>query len=271
MSARQWDARIERAHELEAKYPFAAEGLRFYQRVAASQKSLYDHLASRFGMARKPREPRALRHEFDLAIVLPHAIPFFAALAECAPSSLAQRARELRDQTENQRRELLTRFWTEESAAPAALLPPDALLARLFLQPCAEYLADCTEPPAPNAAPSSCPLCNCLPQVGVLRPAGDGAKRSLLCSLCAHEWEFRRLVCVACGEEDPQKLAVYTAEEFPHVRVEACDTCHRYLKTVDLTKDGRAFPVVDELATIPLDLWAAEHGYEKIQLNLLGV
>ena len=51
-----------------------------------------------------------------------------------------------------------------------------------------------------------------------------GAKRFLLCSLCFNEWEFRRLLCPNCGEEDKDKLPVYTAEEFPHIRVEACDT-----------------------------------------------
>jgi formate dehydrogenase maturation protein FdhE len=64
---------------------------------------------------------------------------------------------------------------------------------------------------------------------------------------------------------------VYSAEEFSHVRVEACDTCRYYIKTVNLTKDGRAVPVVDELATIPLNLWATEHGYVKLQNNLLGI
>jgi len=28
--------------------------------------------------------------------------------------------------------------------------------------------------------------------------------------------------------------------------------------------------VVDEIATAPLDLWAAEQGFRKIQLNLMG-
>jgi formate dehydrogenase maturation protein FdhE len=40
------------------------------------------------------------------------------------------------------------------------------------------------------------------------------------------------------------------------VRVDVCDTCHSYLKSIDLTKTGLAVPVVDELATMPLDLWA---------------
>jgi FdhE protein len=53
--------------------------------------------------------------------------------------------------------------------------------------------------------------------------------------------------------------------------VEACDTCRHYIKTVDLTKDGHAVPVVDELATMPLNLWAQQHGYVKLQANLLGI
>ncbi len=84
------------------------------------------------------------------------------------------------------------------------------------------------------------------------------------------EWEFRRILCPACGEEDHEKLPRYTAEGISAVRVEACDTCNRYLKSVDLTVDGHAVPVVDEIATAPLDLWAAEHDYRKIQLNLVG-
>ena len=141
----------------------------------------------------------------------------------------------------------------------------------MFLQPYAEYLADHTAWTLPDGTPSACPLCGGKPQVGALRPEGDGGKRSLICSLCATEWTYRRIVCPRCGEEDVQKLAVYSAKEFSHVRVEACDTCNTYIKTVDLTKDGRAVPVVDELATIPLNLWAIEHGYLKLQNNLLGI
>ena len=110
-----------------------------------------------------------------------------------------------------------------------------------------------------------------MPLLGVLRPEGDGGKRFLLCSFCSQEWEFRRIFCSTCGEEEESKLPVYVAEQLPHIRVEACDTCHGYIKTIDLTKDGHAVPVVDELAAIPLSLWAGERGYEKVRGNLLGV
>ena len=51
----------------------------------------------------------------------------------------------------------------------------------------------------------------------------------------------------------------------------ACDSCRYYIKTVDLTKNGHAVPVVDELATIPLNLCAQEHDYIKLRANLLGI
>jgi formate dehydrogenase maturation protein FdhE len=146
----------------------------------------------------------------------------------------------------------------------------DRLLPWIFLQPYAEYLANHREIEIVGGTPSTCPLCGCKPIVGVLRSEGDGAKKSLVCMLCAHEWVFRRIYCPACGEEREPQMAYYSAPEIPQVRVDVCDTCHTYLKSVDLTKTGLAVAVVDELATIPLDLWAREHGYEKLQMNLLG-
>jgi formate dehydrogenase accessory protein FdhE len=146
----------------------------------------------------------------------------------------------------------------------------ERLLAWIFLQPYAEYLANQREVMTVDGAPSTCPLCGGKPVVGVLRSEGDGAKKSLICMLCAHEWGFRRVYCAGCGEEREPQMAFYSAPEIAHVRVDVCDTCHTYLKSIDLTKTGLAVPVVDELATLPLDLWAREHGYEKLQINLLG-
>ena len=41
-----------------------------------------------------------------------------------------------------------------------------------------------------------------------------------------------------------------------------------YLKTVDLTKDGLAAPIVDDLATVTLDWWGARRGH-RLYPNLL--
>jgi formate dehydrogenase maturation protein FdhE len=77
-------------------------------------------------------------------------------------------------------------------------------------------------------------------------------------------------LCPTCGEVDCQKLPRFAADDLSWVRVEACDTCHFYIKSIDMTVEGLAVPIVDEIATAPLDLWAADHGYKKTQQNLLG-
>ncbi|MFL6201535.1 MAG: formate dehydrogenase accessory protein FdhE [Thermoanaerobaculia bacterium] len=245
----KWDRRIARADELAAAHPFAAEALRFYARIAGFQKSLYAGLKPGAG---------SLRGRLELSVLLPCFPPFLSLIESIAPPPLARSATELRS-------EVLEEFWRAGGQLTAA----EALIAWTFLQPYAEHLADQAGPAETQAA--LCPRCSRRPQVGVLRQQGDGAKRSLICSLCATEWEYRRIVCPACGEESMDKLPVYVAEELGHVRVEACDTCRNYIKTIDLTKDGRAVPVVDELAAIPLSLWAAENGYTKWSPDLLGL
>jgi formate dehydrogenase maturation protein FdhE len=54
------------------------------------------------------------------------------------------------------------------------------------------------------------------------------------------------------------------------MRIDACAACSRYLLSIDLGRDPRAVPVVDELAAIPLDLHAADRGFTKVIPNLMG-
>jgi len=270
VSPHEWDRHIHRANELASAYPFASEGLRFYERLARFQKSLYAEIKSECGNDKRKRRAGTLRDEFDAFILLPRFAGFVSTLEEIAPPPLARAAHELRSRGSGRWQGILQQFWEGDSAA-ADLQPADELVSWLFLQPYAEYLADHSEWSPREGTASTCAICGSKPMVGALRPEGDGGKRSLICSLCAEEWDYGRIACAACGESDPHKLAVYSAKEFGYMRVEACETCRRYVKTVDLTKDGHAVPVVDELAFIPLDLWATEHGYQKIHPNLLGI
>ncbi len=281
MTLAEWDRRIRRASELTSVYPFAAEGLRFYTRVATFQKSLYAEVQKALADSPKISADRPLRDEFDLFLLLPHFSPFLSVIQQIAPAPLAQAAAGVARQGPAGWQNALEDFWhgelelvapvgDAEQAQTADSHGFDRLLAWIFLQPYAEYLAAHREIETLDGTPSTCPLCGARPIVGVLRREGDGAKKSLICMLCAHEWAFRRIYCPACGEEREPQMAFYSAPEIAHVRADVCDTCHTYLKCIDLTKTGLAIPVVDELATIPLDLWAREHGYQKLQMNLLG-
>lgn len=263
-------------------YPFAAEGLRFYARVAELQRELYGAAPLLAGAA-KPWEFLPLRQALANPALLPRFAAFAAVVAKIAPEPLASAGALFAHASTEEHRLAIDAFLRGGLSAQCGPEEADELgggdgsrlqerlLAWLFLQPFAEFLAERREPAITALAPLACPMCGGNPIVGVLRPEGDGGRKSLICMLCAHEWAFRRIYCPACGEEREPYMGFYAAPEIANVRVDVCDTCHTYIKTVDLTKSALAVPVVDELAAIPLDLWARQHGYSKLQNNALGI
>ncbi|MGH9036786.1 MAG: formate dehydrogenase accessory protein FdhE, partial [Acidimicrobiia bacterium] len=122
----------------------------------------------------------------------------------------------------------------------------------------------------------ACPACGGLPQVSVIAPeSGEfmgGSPRSLVCSRCAGWWTFPRAVCAWCGEEDPRKVAPFVPEAGA-ARIDACETCATYVKTFDLRQPGGAVvvPLVDDVATLTLDLWAREQGLHRPVVSLAGI
>lgn len=54
------------------------------------------------------------------------------------------------------------------------------------------------------------------------------------------------------------------------MRIEACDTCRRYVKSLDLTVEATAIPEVDDLFSLGMDLWAAREGFDRIEPGLAG-
>jgi hypothetical protein len=150
-------------------------------------------------------------------------------------------------------------------------------LARAVLRPYGETLAATGVTPEPctgrAAMVAGCPCCGGPAWIGWRRAgAGDEApQRFLGCSVCGSERVLGRIACAACGETAPDKLAVFQAEHHPAARIEACDTCQRYVKSIDLTVDGLAIPEIDDLCSLSLDLWATEQGYERLEPSLAGV
>jgi FdhE protein len=259
-----WQQRTRRAEQLAAQHSFATEILTFYIHVARFQQSLYQQLG-RVSGSTVTVSPSALP---ELPALLASFPAFLSLVEEKAPARFAQVAHDLRHSPSDSWSDLLNHSWSATDDPPDV---PDEFLAFAFLQPYAEFVRSRAPLHLDGYTDSLCPFCNRKPTLAVLRPLGDGAHRNLVCGFCLCEWEFRRIVCAGCGQEDQGKLPVYTAEQFPHMRVECCDACHTYIKSVDFTKNGLADPLVDELASVPLDLWAQEHGYAKLRPNLLGL
>jgi FdhE protein len=277
VNGKKWDRRVARARELAETYPFAKQVLLFYSKLTAFQKTLYSQFPSAGASdgAASRSLPAAL-DEVDLGHLLTRWRPFLSLIEAEAPSPLAGFACGLKAGGLDAAPALLHAYWpAAEVGAPLVgahlleLSPFEHFCAHAFLQPYAEILADQAEAPAPPFRRPSCPYCGSSPVAGVLRPEGEGAKRSLVCSFCRTEWDYLRIGCPACDERREEKLCVYTTPTFEAVRVEACDTCKAYILTVDLTKDGLAVPEVDALAAIPLTLWADENGHHKVTRNIL--
>ncbi|MGH9786456.1 MAG: formate dehydrogenase accessory protein FdhE [Terriglobia bacterium] len=271
MTPPSWDQRIERAEQLIGAYPFASECLRFYREICSLQKELYDDLVKRGD----PRGQVGTVIPGPIPLETARVLPWFPRLLDLVqrvgPAMVAQAAGVLAEQDSTHWRLLLESYGSAPALADAESYQVEGFFARALLQPYAEFLAAQTDHSRHAYDNGVCPFCGRKPQMGVLRAEGYGARRSLVCSLCLTEWPCPRILCPACGEQRSDLLSVYTAAQFEQVRVEACDACRTYMKTIDLTKDGLAIPLVDELATTPLDLWAGQHGYRKLECNLLGL
>lgn len=150
----------------------------------------------------------------------------------------------------------------------------DTFLARASTSPVLEALPDVAATLPGERDERHCPTCGGAPQLAFTGDSTEALvtpQRKLVCSRCATEWAFARMTCAGCGESSGAKLPILAdVDVLPHLRLDACEICRRYLVTVDARKEPLAVPLVDELAALPLDLAAAELGYTKIARNLMG-
>jgi len=258
-----WNRQIERADYLAAESSGSKELLTFYAQLLRAQAGIYESF-------------RGLRSwlpagdlETDLPVVQSSMKVLLESVAQHGPQSLASEAQELLAGESDVMAHVLLDYWRSPSDTQ--------FFAKSILQPYARWLAETGTTPVGRelaGGERTCPFCGGQPQVSYLQAKEGGAEsgnRDLLCATCLCSWEFRRVVCANCGEERPAKLGYFHSPEFDHVRIETCDSCQHYIKGIDLTRFGYAVPLVDDIYAAPLDLWARERGYTKIELNLVGL
>ena len=131
-----------------------------------------------------------------------------------------------------------------------------ALAMRPWLTRCAEVLQQRAE--LALWTHSHCALCGSEPDFAVITPA---AERHLICGRCALRWKFESLTCPYCRNSDRSRITSFATPDGQY-RVYACDQCHRYLKAYDGRRATRpVMPLVDSVATLPLDAYAMQRGY----------
>jgi len=285
VAAEPWTARRRRADELKQRWPFAAEVLVLYRAVLDVQTQAFQAARA------TPPDPAGVA-AYVVRRVLPAVID---ASTANGPERLATLVAE-RFHTANF--ELMVARWLAGDELPAV----DRYLARAAAGPVLEALGEavgraCTGPRDDR----HCPNCGGAPQVSWIKAAAEDLvtpHRYLECGRCSASWSYPRLTCPGCGEADASLLTVFSEEgpgeegtpgwvvpggggsrqgrsrdtgpRFPHIRIDACTTCSRYILNIDLRCEPRAVPVVDEMAAIPLALYAQERGMAKIQPNLVG-
>ncbi len=249
--------RRQRAGELAERYDFAREPLALYGAVAQAQERVFERA-------------RADRPSVDdlAAYVVRAALPDVMSAVMSAGTETLREAVLLRFHEGDLER--MVTLWLRGDAQDGT----DVFLARAATAPVLEALPEIARALPIASEERFCPVCGGLPQVSVFLDSGEAlvtGQRRLVCARCASEWVHPRMTCVACGETESSKLVVLAdPEQLPHLRIDACERCKRYIVSVDARLEGRAVPLVDEIAALPLDIAAAKRGFTKVTPNLMG-
>ncbi len=282
--ASPWVSQRARAEQLRDRYPFADQVLTLYLALVEVWTELWE-----VATAQRPEPAQLSRWAAE------QAVPVVLKVTEAAgPPPLATAVSALAEADP----EAPLAGWL----AGLELTPAERYLARASLcAPLAALAADagaaCAADPSPRGD-RRCPRCGGLPQVSYRSAAGErlvSGARHLGCSRCGHSWSYSASACPSCADTQASARTIYAehregpiiagteaVEEaeaasgsdgptFAHLRLEACGSCRHYLIDVDLGRDGQAVPEVDELAALPLALYAADQGFTKLSLNLMGL
>lgn len=110
-----------------------------------------------------------------------------------------------------------------------------------------------------------CPVCGAWPAFAEVR--GIERSRYLRCGRCGGGWQAQCLTCPYCGMTDHKELVSLVLEKSgSNAAIDACKRCLGYVKTFTrLQGSPPANVMVDDLASVDLDIAALEHGYKRPQ------
>lgn len=277
----------ERAGQLKEKRPGYGDILDFYVKVReaqfASKVSLKVHPVKPI----KKRGPHpsdeglSLIGEKEFPVDIEAAISLFHALCRIAERANAHLAEEvekigktLKDKTDVEN--LLLGREKEQTAGHGAADPALdrkvlSFLIRNSIGPSIEMgmeqLMNAIEPETWRK--KHCPLCGSRPALNLLK--GEGGKRYSLCSYCGCQWRIDRLSCAVCGNSEQGSLSYFYAEGDEVCRIDLCDTCRHYVKTIDCRELEEPDPSLEDLGTLHLDVVALQKGYKRSVPNPWGM
>jgi len=261
-AAQGFERRADRARLLAGDSPAAADALRFAAALFGAQGEAAAALE-----AKQSDSPLTASLAQDLDRLEGPVRSIYRAIAARGPEALGAEAAEREGEDPSVLRSRLSVYWAGD------LRTAEDYLSRAALRPYLELIRARGLVPNRIHRRGHCPGCGAPPAISWRRDGSDaeGARRYLGCLLCGAEWLFERILCPSCFEEDPLKLPSFQSDKHPAARVEACETCQRYVKSIDLSLDARPIPEVDDLVSLSMDLWAAEEGWTRIEPGWAGV
>jgi len=105
-----------------------------------------------------------------------------------------------------------------------------------------------------------CPICGSPPALSIL---DDNGKRFLECGFCSYIWLTKRIYCPYCGNEDHESLIYFSIENEDLYRVDVCERCGKFIKTIDTRNSSRTiYTPLENLCTYHLNIKFEEMGYK---------
>lgn len=279
--------RQERARVLKKKWPAYGPLLDFYVAVAEAQDAARDKL-KKFGEDAEPGDgagraeansvqPRSLEATIDISA----AQEFFMELCELAKQQndhLSSQAIIIRSHHESGALDLPALLEKGTDASEIAAVAKrigvsEIVLAFLIsnsLKPFLEASRDqvLKQQDFSNWKKVHCPVCGAPPSLSVIK--GDPALRYSQCSQCSCQWQVDRTACSVCGSDEKDTRSYFHGEGQSVHRIDVCDTCNHYIKTINLADLEDIDPGLEDLASLHLDVVASEKGYKRLVPNLWG-
>jgi FdhE protein len=267
----------KRIKQLQKKRPGYKEILNFYQKVKEEQEKTRSSLKIKPLSLKKEwkdllkKEGFPLIEKKDFPVDIKASIALFHSLCEVGKGANPHMASQVKkiEEAIDQKRIDLKKIFTGEIKTQKVVdeLGLDQKVFSFFLHESLKPSIEVgvkklhQELDAENWLKGYCPVCGSPPYLALFK--GEGGKRYLLCSYCGYEWRIDRLLCPFCGNKEQPSLNYFCAEGEETYRIDTCDKCHQYIKTIDARNIEIVDPVLEDLATLHLDILASNKGFKK--------
>ena len=113
-----------------------------------------------------------------------------------------------------------------------------------------------------------CPVCHSVPSVAFIK---QDEGKTLYCSYCSNSGKWHRIGCPHCQNRDARKVELLEVEQERGFRIELCNECKSYSKTMNESLLSEYTPELLDVMSLPLDILAQGRGYKRLSPNPIGM